>query len=97
MLHPGLQARLERFADGPDRAKLYAVPYSVAYADQMLRASTLLNEAADAVETEDEEFARFLRNRARDLLTDDYELGDAAWITGRFQNLNAPDRRLRDL
>ena len=28
-------------------------------------------------------------NRARDLLTDDYESGDAAWITGRFRNLNA--------
>jgi len=38
---------------------------------------------------EDEEFSRFLRNRARDLLSDDYESGDAAWITGRFRNLNA--------
>jgi hypothetical protein len=55
----------------------------------MVRAFGLLNEAADAVETEDEEFARFLRNRARDLLSDDYESGDAAWITGRFKNLNA--------
>ena len=38
---------------------------------------------------DDEEFARFLRNRSRDLLSDDYESGDAAWITGRFKNLNA--------
>jgi hypothetical protein len=49
----------------------------------------LLNEAADAVESSDWQFARYLRNRARDLLSDDYESGDAAWITGRFRNLNA--------
>jgi len=36
--------------------------------------------AADAVAGDDEQFARFLRNRARDLLTDDYEAGDAAWL-----------------
>jgi hypothetical protein len=48
-----------------------------------------LNEAADAVQKDDEEFARYLRNRSRDLLSDDYESGDAAWITGRFKNLNA--------
>ncbi len=29
------------------------------------------------------------RNRARDLLSDDYESGDAAWLKGRFRNLNA--------
>src|SRR5690606_22271109 len=40
-------------------------------------------------EGEDGEFAGYLRNRARDLLADDYEAGDAAWITGRFGNLNA--------
>ena len=89
VLHPGLKARLEGFAKSPDRAMLYAIPYSVAYADEKLRASTLLHEAADAVAGEDEEFAGYLRNRARDLLTDDYESGDAAWVTGRFKNLNA--------
>jgi hypothetical protein len=88
-LHPALKPRLEALAADPDRAVLYAVPYSLAYADEMTRASKLLHEAADAVAGEDEEFARFLRNRARDLLTDDYESGDAAWITGRFRNLNA--------
>ena len=35
-------------------------------------------------------FARYLRLRARDLLADDYEGGDAAWVTGDFTgNLNA--------
>ncbi|HKY46290.1 MAG TPA: zincin-like metallopeptidase domain-containing protein, partial [Pyrinomonadaceae bacterium] len=33
--------------------------------------------------------ARYLRNRARDLLSNDYESGDASWITGWFKNLNA--------
>ena len=88
-LHPGLRARLEALAAAPDRSKLYAVPYSIAYADEMVRAHGLLNEAAAAVEGDDWEFAKFLRNRARDLLSDDYESGDAAWIKGEFKNLNA--------
>jgi len=88
-LHPGLGTRLEALAASPDRARLYALPYSVAYAAETTRAFALLNEAADAVEPDDEQFARYLRNRARDLLTDDYESGDAAWLKGRFENLNA--------
>jgi hypothetical protein len=88
-LHPGLRAKLERLARTPNRATLYALPYSVAYADEMVRSHALLHEAADAAEASDPQFARFLRNRARDLLTDDYEAGDAAWLKGRFRNLNA--------
>lgn len=88
-LHPGLKKELQSLHASPDEAAFYAVPYSVAYADQLVRAHTLLNEAADAVKKDDEEFARYLRNRARDLLSDDYESGDAAWVTGRFKNLNA--------
>jgi hypothetical protein len=67
----------------------YDAPYSIAYADQLIKAHGLLNEAADALQKDDEEFARYLRNRARDLLTDDYESGDAAWVTGHFKNLHA--------
>ncbi len=88
-LHPGLLAELRSLASKPTAKELYAVPYSVAYADDLMRAYGLLNEAADAVEKDDDEFARFLRNRARDLLSNDYESGDASWITGRFKNLNA--------
>ncbi|MDQ3246124.1 MAG: NUDIX hydrolase [Pseudomonadota bacterium] len=88
-LHPGLSERLRSLSSRPNRKQLYAVPYSVAYADEMTRAHGLLDQAADAVEADDWEFAKFLRNRARDLLSDDYESGDAAWITGRFKNLNA--------
>jgi Zincin-like metallopeptidase len=97
-LHPGLRNRLsaltaEHLRRG-SRARVpvtdfYSVPYSVAYADQLIKAHGLLNEAADALRKDDEEFARFLRNRARDLLSDDYESGDAAWVTGHFKNLNA--------
>ena len=88
-LHPGLKARLTRLSRAPDRRTLYGLPYSIAYADQMVRSHGLLYEAAAAVEADDEEFARYLRNRARDLLTDDYEAGDASWIKGRFKHLNA--------
>ncbi|MBA2527711.1 MAG: NUDIX hydrolase, partial [Pyrinomonadaceae bacterium] len=67
----------------------HAVPYAVAYADELMTVYALLNEAADAVVKDDEEIARYLRNRGRDLLSNDYESGDAAWITGHFKNLNA--------
>jgi hypothetical protein len=87
-LHPGLRARLEGLLRRPDPKRLYAAPYSVAYADDLVRAHGLLNEAADAIAAEDPEFAGYLRNRSRDLLSDDYESGDAAWITGRFKTLN---------
>jgi Zincin-like metallopeptidase len=97
-LHPGLRARLSALQSANmrrasttrvERTDFYAVPYSVAYADQLIKAHGLLNEAANALQKDDEEFARFLRNRARDLLSDDYESGDAAWVTGHFKNLNA--------
>ncbi|MGZ8421073.1 MAG: hypothetical protein ACXWU3_16535, partial [Allosphingosinicella sp.] len=89
LLHPGLRARLETLARRPNRTTLYAIPYSLAYADEMVRSHGLLNEAADSVAGSDPQFARYLRNRARDLLSDDYESGDAAWLKGRFKNLNA--------
>jgi len=88
-LHPGLRRRLEMLAARPDGTHFYAAPYAVAYADEMVQAHSLLNEAADAVEADDAAFARYLRNRGRDLLSNDYESGDASWITGRFGNLNA--------
>jgi hypothetical protein len=95
-LHPGLRAELENIQGGKSRPGMmlarqgfYAVPYSLAYADELTKAHGLLNEAADALQKDDEEFARYLRNRARDLLSDDYESGDAAWVTGHFKNLNA--------
>jgi hypothetical protein len=84
-LHPGLRGKLEALRG---TSGLYAVPYSVAYADRLVRAHGLLAAAADAVETDDPELAGYLRNRGRDLISDDYESGDAAWVTGNFKNLN---------
>jgi hypothetical protein len=88
-LHPGLKLDLERLLSQRDAKGFYAVPYSVAYADELIRAHGLLNEAADALQKDDAEFAGYLRNRGRDLLSDDYESGDASWVTGHFKNLNA--------
>jgi len=94
-LQPGLAERLEKLekeaAGRPAEAplELYAVPYSVAYAPQMMAAQQHLFAAAAAVEASDGEFARYLRNRGRDLVSNDYESGDAAWVTGRFGHLNA--------
>ena len=85
-LHPGLRAHLESLRGAP--TGLYAVPYSVAFADRIVRAHALLAEAADAVATDDPELAGYLRNRGRDLLSDDYESGDAAWVTSTFRHLN---------
>lgn len=92
-LHPELRkslAEISRKGAKTQRSSgFYALPYSVAYADELVKAYGLLNQAADALQKDDEEFARYLRNRARDLLSDDYESGDAAWVTGHFKNLNA--------
>ncbi len=88
-LHPGLKKEMQTLLAARNAKGFYAVPYAVAYADELIRAHALLNEAADAIQKDDEEFARFLRNRSRDLLSNDYESGDAAWVTGQFKNLNA--------
>ena len=87
--HPDLDKRLRQLLADKDEERLYAVPYAVAYANDLVRASTLLEEAAGIVEGDDEAFARYLRLRSQDLLKNDYEQGDAAWVTGTFKNLNA--------
>jgi len=88
MLHPDLEQRLESLlTDGAD--EFYTVPYSVAYADRLTRVHELLQQASDTIEPVDADFAGYLRQRALDLLRDNYEAGDAAWVTGRFGNINA--------
>jgi len=90
-MHPRLKSKLQDIARSkkPTSEGFYVVPYALAYADELIASYGLLNEAAAAVQNEDEEFARYLRNRARDLLSNDYESGDASWVTGHFKNLNA--------
>ena len=85
-LHSGLRGRLEAIDEDP--ASLYAVPYALAYAPQLTEARRHLERAAEAIEEETPDFAAYLHNRGRDLLSGDYESGDASWVTGEFGNLN---------
>ena len=88
-LHPGLRTRLEVLSSAGDDAPVYALPYSVRWAPSIMKIYTLLNAASDDVATHDPDLAAYLSLRARDLVSDDYEGGDAAWVRGRFKNLNA--------
>src|SRR5207342_3364301 len=84
-----LRRRLEGLRAAVDTTQFYALPQSVRWAPDITRIYQRLFAAARAVESSDAEFARYLRNRARDLLSDDYESGDASWVTGNFKHLNA--------
>ena len=88
-LHPGLLERLRSLQTSTDPSTFYAVPYPIAWPDDLVPAYNLLLNTASVLERTDSEFARYLRNRARDLITNDYESGDASWVTGRFERLNA--------
>lgn len=88
-LHPALTDRLTNLKTVTDANAFYAVPYPVAWPDELVPAYSLLMRAADTLQRSDSEFARYLRNRARDLVTNDYESGDASWVTGHFNHLNA--------
>ncbi|HEX7048465.1 MAG TPA: NUDIX hydrolase [Gammaproteobacteria bacterium] len=89
LLHPDLRERLENIKKSPDADGFYAVPYAVAYADRLVEAYEHLRRAAALLQDEDPDFSAYLENRARDLLTNDYESGDASWVTGEFGDLNA--------
>ncbi len=88
-LHPGLQQRLLDRSEDTLSAAFYSVPYSVAYAEDIYALYNLFNSIADVMKATDSDFADYLRLRARDLLSDDYEGSNAAWVRGRFNNLNA--------
>ncbi len=88
-LHPGLRARLDKLARRPDRSVLYAVPFSVAWPEPLGRAATHLLAAADSIRDENRDLAAYLRLRAGDLLDDDNEAGDAAWVRGDLGRLDA--------
>ena len=88
-LHPRLRSRLEAIRSGADDAAWYALPYSVRWAPEIMQVYALIGDAALDMKPEDPDFAAYLSLRARDLVSDDYEGGDAAWVRGRFQRLNA--------
>jgi hypothetical protein len=89
VLHPGLRRRIETLRAAVDPTQFYALPQSVRWAPEFMRVYQRLNNAARLMRPGDPEFARYLRNRARDLLSDDYESGDASWVLGNFKRLNA--------
>ncbi len=88
-LHPGLRSRLEALQSKTDDAPWYALPYSVRWAPDIMQAYELINGAANDVKTEDPDLAGYLSLRARDIVSDDYEAGDASWVRGQFRHLNA--------
>jgi hypothetical protein len=89
VLHPRLAPRWNAALADPTLRPFYAVPYSVAWADQLTEVYGHLILAADEIRVDDPDFSDFLRLRARDLLANDYEGGDAAWVRGRSGRLNA--------
>jgi len=88
-LHPGLKAQLGALKSGADQAPWYALPYSVRWAPEIMSVSEWVNGAAQDVKAEDPDLAAYLSLRARDLISDNYEGGDAAWVRGQFNHLNA--------
>jgi hypothetical protein len=88
-LHPGLRSQLEAMRSGANETPWYALPYSVRWAPEVIEVYALINAAARLLKTEDPDFSAYLSLRARDLISDDYEAGDAAWVRGRFHKLNA--------
>ncbi|MEM7281483.1 MAG: NUDIX hydrolase [Pseudomonadota bacterium] len=89
-LHPDEYQELDAWIDVDEFDEdFYAVPYSVAYAEEMMQAYSLLDQAGRLLKDEDPDFSSYLRARALGLLTNDYEAGDATWVRGRFKNLNA--------
>jgi hypothetical protein len=88
-LHPQLKQRLEAIRSGDIDDPWYALPYSVRWAPRIMDVYDLLSGAAEDVRSEDDDLAAYLRLRARDLVSDNYEGGDAAWVRGQFRNLNA--------
>ncbi len=86
VLHDGLRARLQ--SEQADADSFYAVPYALAYAEELSEVRQHLLAASRLIRNESPDFAAYLQNRARDLLSGDYESGDASWVSGDFANLN---------
>ncbi len=88
-LHKGLKDNLKLIQNSRPAEAYYALPYSVHYDKEVQQVVNHLRSAAKHIESEDEEFSVYLLARADDMLRDDYLTGDEAWVTGRYQNLNA--------
>ena len=82
LLHPALESRWKAMLADPTRPMFYAAPYAIAWADRLIAVVEHLRGAADAIRAEDRDFSDYLHLRARDLLANDYEGGDAAGSMG---------------
>jgi hypothetical protein len=69
---------LYTFLRRDSQGRLVTVPYHIMFKEQVEKASNLLIEASNT--TEDEEFALYLRERAKALLNDEYRESDMAWL-----------------
>jgi hypothetical protein len=65
---------------------LTAIPYSVAFGEELDRAAKLLEEAAALAE--DPGFRKYLEARARAFRTDDYRASDLAWMDMKDNRLD---------
>ncbi|WP_404340947.1 Zn-dependent hydrolase [Pseudoalteromonas mariniglutinosa] len=70
----GLYSLIKRDENG----KLYSVPYSKEYAQELEQAANLLREASQLAD--DKEFANYLNLRADALQNDDFQASDFAWM-----------------
>ncbi|MFQ3257852.1 MULTISPECIES: hypothetical protein [Pseudoalteromonas] len=61
-----------------EQGKLYSVPYSKEYADELAKAADILREASKLAD--DKEFANYLNLRADALQKDDFQVSDFAWM-----------------
>ena len=73
----GLYSLVRRNQSG----KLTLVPYSQAYAKELAKVASLLEQAA--LLAEDSGFANYLNLRAKALLSDDYQASDMAWMDNK--------------
>ncbi len=65
---------------GTDGQQYAIQKYSEAYRKEVMKIVLHLNEAAQAIEAEDKEFAEYLRMRSGGLMMDDYIASDIQWL-----------------
>ena len=68
------------------KGRLTSIPYSVLYATELQKASSLLKQAA--LLAEDEGFKKYLNLRADALTTDNYTASDYAWLDMKNNSLD---------
>lgn len=66
--------------EGTDGQQYAIQKYSEAYRKEIMKIVMHLNEAAQAIEGEDKEFAEYLRMRSGGLMMDDYIMSDIQWL-----------------